>query len=209
MPGPADAPPPVVPFRLPAWACWGAAIVLALATGYLAQLHFAGQAELVVLRESATLARVESESARQLLEAERLLAQRQIADLRAAEARVAELQRQGGLGQLKIAALAAPAGGSSDARAVAVWSSAAQQGVLAVEKLPILAADQDYQLWIVDAQSPTPVDGGVFAVDPATGSARFEFRPKQPVAEAARFAVSRERKGGAPKAEGPAMLLGP
>ena len=51
------------------------------------------------------------------------------------------------------------------------------------------------------------VDGGVFSVDPATGEARITFHANKPVKSVAKFAVSLERKGGVPKAEGPMVLL--
>lgn len=112
------------------------------------------------------------------------------------------------IAQLKIATLASLAGNTPQALAVAVWDPLKQEGVLQVEKLPALAADKDYQLWVIDPQYPNPVDGGVFQVDPATGEARVAFHPNKPVRTAAKFAVSLERKGGVPKAEGPILLLG-
>ncbi len=205
----APAMAPVIPFHLPAWTGWAVAAGFAVATGWFAQLYVATEGELVAAREGAAFARIETESVRQLLEAERLLAQRHILDQRTAESRVAQLQQQADLAQLKITSLASLLGNSPEAQAIAVWSPAAQQGVLTVEKLPALAADRDYQLWVVDPQYPIPVDGGVFTVDPSTGSARLEFRPKQPVAQVAKFAISLERKGGVPKAEGPMVLLSP
>ncbi len=199
----------VIPFRLPAWSGWAVAAGLALATGWFAQSYLAVQGERLVERERATLARVETDGIRQLLEAEQILARQQIASLRTAETRVAQLQREADLAQLKVSSLASLLANSPEAQAIAVWSPAAQQGILTVEKLPALAADKDYQLWVVDPQYPIPVDGGVFRVDPATGTARVEFRPRQPVAEVAKFAISLERKGGVPKAEGPMVLLSP
>ena len=55
---------------------------------------------------------------------------------------------------------------------------------------------------------PNPVDGGVFTVDPTTGERRMKFKAKQPVGAVNAFAVTLERKGGVPKAEGPFVLLG-
>ena len=118
------------------------------------------------------------------------------------------LKTEGDLAQFKIATLASMAGNSPQALAVAVWNPKTQQGVLRVEKLPALASDKDYQLWLIDPAYPSPVDGGVFTVDPATGSARINFKPNQRVNNAAKFAISLERKGGVPKAEGPILLLG-
>ncbi len=119
-----------------------------------------------------------------------------------------DLKTQGDLANLKITALASLLKNSPEAIAVAVWNPEKQEGVLKVDKLPALAADKDYQLWVVDPQYPSPVDGGVFTVDAQTGAARVKFTGKQPVAAVAAFAVTLERKGGVPKAEGPFVLLG-
>jgi len=132
--------------------------------------------------------------------------------LGAANLRVAQLtndfKAQGDLANFKITTLASLLKNSPQAMAVAVWDPAKQEGVLKIEKLPALAANQDYQLWIVDPQYPNPVDGGVFTVEPASGAARVQFKSKQPVAAVNAFAVTLERKGGVPKAEGPFVLLG-
>ncbi len=119
-----------------------------------------------------------------------------------------ELRRQGDLAELKITALASLLKNSPQALAVAVWNPAKQEGVLKVEKLPVLLPNQDYQLWVVDPQYTNPVDGGVFTVDPQTGAARLTFKAKQNVTAINAFAVTLERKGGVPKAEGPFVLLG-
>ncbi len=128
-----------------------------------------------------------------------------------ADRRLADLQEQGkidrDLSHLEIIRLVSLLGSSSKARAIAVWDQATQQGVLAVEKLPALAADQDYQLWVIDPKYPDPVSGGVLIVDSHTGAARLAFHPGQPIATAAKFAVSCERKGGRPRPEGPIVLL--
>ncbi len=126
----------------------------------------------------------------------------QISDLRE------RLRAEGDLAQFKIATLASLAGNSPQALAVAVWNPTTQQGVLRVEKLPALASDKDYQLWLIDPAYPSPVDGGVFTVDAATGHAQIKFKPTQRVNNAAKFAVSLERKGGVPKPEGAILLLG-
>jgi DNA repair exonuclease SbcCD ATPase subunit len=118
------------------------------------------------------------------------------------------LKSQSDLAQLKITTLASMLKNSPQALAVAVWDPARQEGVLTVDKLPALLANQDYQLWVVDPQYPNPVDGGVFTVDPQTGMASVTFKARQPVKAINAFAVTRERKGGVPKAEGPFVLLG-
>ena len=119
-----------------------------------------------------------------------------------------ELKSQGDLARFKITTLASLLKNSPQAVAVAVWDPNKQEGVLKVDKLPALKADQDYQLWVVDPQYPNPVDGGVFTVEPGTGTARMAIKAKQPVGVVSAFAVTLERKGGVPKAEGPFVLLG-
>lgn len=121
----------------------------------------------------------------------------------------AEMKTQGDIANLKITTLASMLDNSPQALAVAVWDPTKQGGLLKVQKLPALATDQDYQLWVVDAADPnTPVDGGVFTVDPVTGEASISFRPKRAVSSAAAFAITRERKGGVIKSDGPILLLG-
>jgi anti-sigma-K factor RskA len=119
-----------------------------------------------------------------------------------------ELKARGEVAELKITALASLLGNSPEAKAIAVWDPLKQEGMLQVDKLPALAANEDYQLWVVDPQYPDPVDGGVFTVDAGTGTARVQFHARQSVRAINAFAVTRERKGGVPKAEGPFVLLG-
>jgi anti-sigma-K factor RskA len=201
-PGPAPVPSKkssaeVVSFAVPTWISWAAAACFALAAAYLTTRYLALRSETVILRESEAIARLDAQSARQQLEAERIVSGRRIADL----------QQASDIAQLKIARLASLAGNSPEAIAIAVWSPERQEGVLNVEKLPPLRNDQDYQLWVVDPKKPDPVNGGVFTVD-AKGTAQIRFHPDQPVSAATQFAVSRERKGGVPKAQGPLVLAG-
>ncbi len=205
----AAPPAQVVPVPLAPWIGWAAAACFALGAAYLGQLYVSSEAELAGLRTQESLARIDGENARQLLEAERLLAQVQISDLRTAQSRIASLQQQADLAQLKISSLASLLSDSPEAQAIAVWNPLAQEGVLTVANLPTLPVDRDYQLWVIDPQYPIPVDGGVFTVEPTNGEARLQFKPKEPIAHIAKFAVSLERKGGVPKAEGPMVLISP
>ncbi len=251
----ASSPPPSSVLRPPpsvfrAFLPWAIAACLALVSAGVGQLYLSSRAHSALLQDQAALAELELRGARQLLEAERLLAQRQISDaaeqlanrerqlatlsgrldaLAGASAETSraftevraqladantqlgelreKLQAQGDLAQFKIATLASLAGNSPEALAIAVWNPTTQEGLLRVDKLPALATDQDYQLWVIDPAYPIPVDGGVFTVDPA-GHAQIAFRPNKRVTNATKFAVSLERKGGVPKAEGPILLLG-
>jgi anti-sigma-K factor RskA len=200
----------VVPFRLTGWLPLAAAAGFALAAAWMAQLYFVTRAENTLLRDQQALADTMVRSLRSQLETERLLT---VAEREASAGRIAaltrQMQEQGDLAQFKIATLASLLADSPQAQAVAVWNPTLQEGVLTVENLPALEADKDYQLWVIDPQYPIPVDGGVFQVDPRTGEARYQFKADKPVATVAKFAVSLERKGGVPKAEGPMVLIGP
>ncbi|MDE3083783.1 MAG: anti-sigma factor [Verrucomicrobiota bacterium] len=191
----------IVPFALPAWIPWAVAACFAFTAVWLARLYLANRSETMSLHEQIELARIEAQSAKNLIQAERLLSSRQIADLQT------QLKSNDDLARLKIARLVSLNGNSPQAIAIAVWDPTQQEGMLTVEKLPALASDQDYQLWVVDPRYPNPVSGGVFTVDPQTGRCCMSFHPDRPVATAARFAISRERKGGVTKAQGPIVLL--
>jgi anti-sigma-K factor RskA len=203
--GPAAKPPASL---LTFWLPLAAAAGFALVAVWFAQLHLVSRSENSLLHEQLALADATLRSARNQLEAERLLANRQLNDATQAIASLdRQLREQGDLARFKIATLASLLGNSPQALAVAVWDPNAQEGILSVEKLPALAADKDYQLWVIDPQYPIPVDGGVFTVDPQTGVARYQFKAGKPVRTVAKFAVSLERKGGVPKAEGPMVLI--
>ncbi|HEY9249844.1 MAG TPA: anti-sigma factor, partial [Rariglobus sp.] len=197
----------VLPFTLPPWLGWAAAACFFFTAIFFAGKSFNVRGELQAVLDSERVARLEAGTLKNLLEAERILSRGQLDRLAAADRQITDLRIQADVARLKIASLTSLAGNSPQARAIAVWSPDRQEGVLVVSKLPPLRTDQDYQLWVIDPQYPIPVDGGVFTVDPATGEARVSFKPHKAVAVAQTFAVSLERKGGVPKAEGPMMLI--
>ena len=212
----------ILPF--PTWIGFATAACFACLAAYFAQAYFNQSALNSAFRDQQSLADLSLRSTKNQLAAERLIAQRELADaakrasdsaalVTTLESRLAETKQQlitqGTLADYKIATLASLLGNSPQAVAVAVWNPASQEGVLTVQKLPALAADKDYQLWVIDPQYSIPVDGGVFKVDPTTGEGRLVFHPNRPVQTVAKFAVSLERKGGVPKAEGPMVLIGP
>jgi anti-sigma-K factor RskA len=199
--------PPVSVFR--SLVPWAAAAAFALLAGWFGQRYLASRSEAEMLGAQQMLADLALKSARNQLETERILARRQLANLTQQVAVLDErIKHEADLANFKITTLASMLNNSPQAVAVAVWNPEKQEGVLQVAKLPALAADKDYQLWVVDPQYPNPVDGGVFTVDPQTGEARLQFKAKQPVKAINAFAVTLERKGGVPKAEGPFVLLG-
>jgi anti-sigma-K factor RskA len=135
---------------------------------------------------------------------------RTIAALQAAtndlHAVVAELQRKNELANLRIAVLDSLVP-DSKAVAVTLWDNGRQSGMLVVQKLGALPPDKDYQLWVIDPNAESPIDAGVFKVD-ADGNLRAGFTAKTAVKAAGKFAVTVERKGGAPKPQGKMVLLG-
>jgi len=192
------------PVPFPSWIPWLAAAGIAVAAVWSNRLYTQAEAENASLREQQRVAQLALDQTRaQLSDAHRLLAQsgREIAELSA------NLKAEGDLAHLKIATLASMLGNSPAALAVAVWDPSREEGVLAVSRLPAAASEKDYQLWVIDRQYASPVSGGVFAVDPATGEAHVVFKADKPVHSIAKFAVSLERKGGVPAREGPIVLL--
>lgn len=191
---------------------WAIAACLAVVSLWLGGRYLAASSEASLLQRQRALTEVALESIRQQLEAERIVTRRQLQDLGQeldqAKTQLAKTRGSLDIARCKITLLAAAAKDTPQALAVALWDAARQEGVLAVEKLPALQPGQDYQLWVVDPQYKDPVDGGVFNVDPSNGTARFAFKARQPVAAVNAFAVSRERKGGVAKAEGPILLFG-
>jgi anti-sigma-K factor RskA len=130
-----------------------------------------------------------------------------LADRMQTRKELAQLQQQDAASQMKIAMLTSQLASAPNATAVVVWDAEKQEGVLKVANVPQTAADRDYQLWIVDPQYGQPVDAGVFNVE-GDGATEIRFKPKEKVTSADAFAVSLERKGGVPKAEGQMVLVG-
>jgi anti-sigma-K factor RskA len=107
---------------------------------------------------------------------------------------VLALQKNNRLANLKIAMLNSLLAEAPRTVAVSLWDESSQEGVFVVENLKTLPADRDYQLWVLD-NGTTPVDAGVFHVN-ENGGGRVEFKTKQPIKVAGRFAVTEEVKGG-------------
>ncbi len=191
----------VVAFPALKFAPWAVAAALAVAATWFARENLALKNENATLRNERQLAEVAYQMAQNQLTERSLLAEKMITDLGA------QLRRADDLSRLKVTALASLAGNTKEAQVIAVWNPEQQTGLLTMEKLPAIADTQDYQIWIVDPAYKDPVNGGVFHVG-ADGKIALGFKPDQPVKQAAAFAISLEKKGGVPKAEGPIVLLG-
>jgi anti-sigma-K factor RskA len=188
-------------FPLTRYLTWAAAATLAVTTTWLATQNVSLRTETEALRTRQRLVQIAYETAQNQLAERSLLAEHLINDLGS------RLQRSENLARLKVSALASLAGNTAEARAIAVWDPYQQAGLLTFEKLPAIAAEQDYQIWVIDPAYQNPINGGVFHVE-KEGGVSLAFRPDQPVTKATAFAISLEKKGGVPKAEGPIVLLG-
>ncbi|RXK56011.1 anti-sigma factor [Oleiharenicola lentus] len=198
-----DRPAPAATVEFPLWRYvpWAAAAAFALSTTWFATQAFSFRSQNDSLRAQQRLDQIAYESARNQLAERSLVAEQMITELGQ------RLQRSENLARLKVSALASLAGNTAEARAIAVWDPEQQAGLLTFEKLPAIADEQDYQIWVIDPAYQNPVNGGVFHVA-RDGSVSLAFRPDQPVTRATAFAISLEKKGGVPKAEGPIVLLG-
>lgn len=194
-------PAQIVPFPFSRFVPWAAAAGFAFMAVWFGTQISTLRAENESLRTQRELAEVAYRMAQNQLTERTLVAEQMIAELGQ------RLRRTEDLGRLKITALASLVGNTPEAKAIAVWDPEQQSGLLTVEKLPAIAQEQDYQIWVIDPQYPIPVDGGVFKPD-LNGKATLTFKGDKPVAQVAAFAISLEKAGGVPKAEGPLVLLG-
>ena len=191
----------VVAFPLLRLAPWAVAAALMVAATWLAFHNLSLQTENDALRTERRLAEIAYQAAQAQLKERSLLAEGLINDLGH------QLREQQDLTRLKVTALASLAGNTPEAQAIAVWDPSRETGLLTVDKLPAIRDNQDYQLWVVDPAYPNPVDGGVFKPG-ADGHVVLTFKGNKPIKSVAAFAISLEKKGGVPKAEGPIVLLG-
>lgn len=206
-----------IPF--PTFIPWALAAGFAVLAAWSGDLYLQASSRSRLLEAERKLADLAAQSARQELEAQQIVEGRSRADLAAqlaatrsrldvSLARLAELRSQDRLDELRIVTLNSVPGGPSPSLAVVIWDASKQQGMLEVAKLPALGPNQDYQLWAMDPNESGPVDSGVFRVDPVTCQACVTFKARFPVKSIAKFAVSLERRGGAPKPLGPIVLAG-
>ncbi len=107
----------------------------------------------------------------------------------------------------KFVALAPANGAPAEAKAVVAWEANRQSGVIRVSGMPTAGAGKDYQLWAIDADHKDPVSAGLVHVD-QSGVAQVRFKPVDVTNRVKAFAITLEREGGVPKAEGPILLVG-
>lgn len=120
---------------------------------------------------------------------------------------LAELRATDPLARAAFVSLTSPTGELPQAKAVIVWQADKQSGVITISHLPPAAAGHDYQLWTIDAKRADPISAGVIHVE-ANGLTHIRFKPSENASQVKAFAISVEREGGAPKPEGPIILIG-
>jgi anti-sigma-K factor RskA len=119
---------------------------------------------------------------------------------------VAALREQDAHSQMRIATLSSQAEEYAKVLAVVVWDAEKQRGIVKLDQLAPPAADRDYQLWVIDPSRASPISAGIVPISDSRLT-QANFQPTRAVRAASKFAVSIERKGGAPAPEGPIILL--
>jgi len=194
VPEPVREPREAISFEWMQWIPWGLAAALTLGCGIL----WFGKSAL-----SDRVARLTKENGSlQLrlagLESERNRLEVRINGLESEKGdlkiRVASLENRDALTDVQNVVLAPQPGVPANSEVTAVWDQRRQAGVLDLTKLPPPPDDMSYQLWIITADSPKPVNVGLLA---ATGQ-RAAFRAPQPVGQVAALAISLEPCGGSP-----------
>lgn len=194
---------------------WGLAAALAVSAAWLFTERSRLEESLQVFAANEATAREQSTLAQAKAQHWQSETQRLQATLTTTETRLSQLstelqtlQQRNAMAQMQIATLQSTVDEFKQGVAVVVWDSEKHQGILKLDKMPPIAPDKDYQLWVVDPTKPKSVDAGVIKID-ANGFARIDFKPVVDVTEAAKFAVSVESKGGVPENQGPIVLIGP
>ncbi len=123
------------------------------------------------------------------------------------KAQIAELEKRDSLARVRIVTLAAQDSTYARAVVVVVWDGEMQQGIIQLANVPKPERGNVYQLWITDPKYVNPINGGTVTLNNGDTTVAL-FKPDQPVASPAAFALSVEKAGGVPKAEGPMVLMG-
>lgn len=106
---------------------------------------------------------------------------------------------------LQVGLLKPTTDGPPGASGTAIWDNSQQKGLLLIENLPAPPSGNDYQLWLFDRRTGTPMSAGVFATGDATVS-RLEFRTAIALDAGEKFTITVERKGGTSSPQGRVIL---
>ena len=175
---------------------WIMALVTGLLAALLASRYFALSSTVKLLGTEAELNRIEVQSLQQQLEAERIIAARQIANLSAKPSAEPML----------FAHLLSHEPGNTSLSAIVAWQPSNHTGIFFSEQLPPNAPDEEYRLWI-EAGNGVALNAGALSIDP-NSSAKVEFKTAQAIGQPTRFTVTRERKGNLTSPAGQIVLSG-
>ncbi|HEY5743279.1 MAG TPA: anti-sigma factor [Terrimicrobiaceae bacterium] len=117
--------------------------------------------------------------------------------------RVVSLEQRDPLREIQPVALTPQPGAPAGGQVIALWDSYRRAGALHL-KLPVLAPDKDYQLWIITPESDHPVDAGLIP----SHSDCITFSAAQRINQIAALAISIEPKGGSITPRGQVIYLG-
>lgn len=120
---------------------------------------------------------------------------------------VAELNRRDVIAHLHVASLRAQINAYAKSSAIVVWNGAQQRGLILLQDLPSPEAGRDYELWIIDSASKTPVSAGVVQPEKLKAGEE-EFEPAHAITTAAKFELSIEKAGGSMEPQGQIILVG-
>jgi anti-sigma factor RsiW len=98
-------------------------------------------------------------------------------------------------GAYQTIALGSTVDGSAGTVATVLYSPASGQAALLSDKLPVLSADQTYQLWLLP-EGASPVSAGVF--QPTADGTAYIFEPAGSLDGFSGIAISTEPAGGSP-----------
>ena len=199
----AERPAPSTASRIP----WAVAACFAVLAGVFGGFAIHAKREVSrIAAEKTALAAVMSET---IEENQRLAAQagNWNSERDNLENQIRDLRQRGTLAQMKISTLTAKVKTYEKVVALALWDSRKQEGLVHFDHLPQPAAGKDYQLWVIDPALKAPVSAGVLAIE-KSGASNLLFKPASRVGVADKFAVSVERKGGAPSPQGEIVLMG-
>ena len=120
-----------------------------------------------------------------------------------AETKVARLSESNALLGLRLTALESVNASYVNSKVVVAWDAKGNRGIVSMQKLPPPSPGHDYQLWILDPQSASPVSVGVIAAK--AGESTFAAKPVSTATPG--FAISLEPTGGSEKPTAGAILF--
>lgn len=132
------------------------------------------------------------------------------ADLESTSKELVALQGGDHLSRLTVRVLQPAVAGDEEGgkpmRGLVVWDPSKQVGLLTLQNLPNLPADQECQLWVLDPAIAQPISLGVVPAASA-GKRPTPLRAVQKLARIGEIRMTLEKRGGAAAPEGPTLLV--